>query len=198
MDETETNRLTQLLNAAQGGDADAKQVVWSTIYRELHALAHRQMASERPGKTLQPTALVHEAYMRLLGSAAPEWANRRHFFAAAANVMRQIRVDDARRRKRLKRGGGERPGNLHAGLAVGFEQNPEEILAVDEALERLRAKDSRKAEIVQLRYFAGMTVRETATVLGVSSSTVEKEWRLAKAWLYREFAKGDVHTKGNN
>jgi RNA polymerase sigma factor (TIGR02999 family) len=197
MSESPGNRITQLLDAVHHGDADAHQTLWSLIYNELHTLAQRQMVFEKPGRTLQPTALVHEAYLRLLGNGAAEWANRRHFFAAAANVMRQIRVDDARKRKRLKRGGGDRPGELHEDSGAVFEQDPAEVLAVDEALQHLQEKDPRKAEIVQLRYFAGMTVDETAAALDVSSSTVEKEWRLAKAWLYRELAKGDTHITGD-
>jgi RNA polymerase sigma-70 factor (ECF subfamily) len=197
MSDSPGKQITELLDAASQGDAEAHQTLWSLIYTELHTLAKRQMVSEKPGRTLQPTALVHEAYMRLLGNGAAEWANRRQFFAAAANVMRHIRVDDARMRKRLKRGGGEQPRELIEGLAAVFEQDPTEVLAVDEALKRLQEKDHRKAEIVQLRYFAGMTVDETAAALEVSSSTVEKEWRLAKAWLYRELAKGDTHITGN-
>ncbi len=154
-------------------------------------MAHRQMAAEAAGHTLQPTALVHEAFFRLFGNGELQWSSRRHFFGAAGKAMRDIRVDDARRRNRLKRGGGERPGAL-AEEPPAFDADPSEVLGVHEALGKLEQKDPRKAEVVMLRYFAGLTVDECATALDVSSRTVDKEWRFARTWLHRELAKGDT------
>lgn len=187
--------LTQLLAAAGAGDASAHEKLWSAVYDELHSLAQRQMAAEAAGRTLHPTALVHEAYLRLIGGGDATWASRRHFFAAAAKAMRRIRLDDARRRNRLKRGGGKQREPLGEGPAL-FDDDPAEVLAVDEALSKLERVDHRKAEVVKLRYFAGLTVDETAQALDLGSRTVDKEWRLARAWLYRELRKGDTAAGG--
>lgn len=161
------------------------------VYDELRALAYRQMADEAGPRTLQPTALVHEAYLRLLAGGDGTFENRRHFFFAAARIMRQIRVDDARKRKRLKRGGGDKAGGLKEDPAV-FDDDPAEILAVDEALQRLEAIEPRKAEVVKLRYFAGLSIEECAETLGVSPRSVDNDWYYAKAWLHRELSKGDT------
>jgi RNA polymerase sigma factor (TIGR02999 family) len=170
----------------------------------LHGLARAQLAQEGPGCSLQNTSLVNEAYLRLIGDGHVEWANRRHFFAAAAKAMRRICVDDARRRERLKRGGGQAqpagpadasdrsaraPGTL-LGDPPAPEQDPAEVLAIDEALQKLEQDDPRRAELVMLRYFAGLSIDETAAALGVSARTVDTEWRFAKAWLHRELSKG--------
>ncbi len=184
--------LTELLAAVSDGDPAAQGKLWSAIYGELRRVAQQQMAGETPGRTLQPTALVHEAYFRLFGDKKVQWANRRHFFAAAAEAMRRIRVDDARIRNRLKRGGGEQPGAILDAPAV-FDQDPIEMLAVDEALDRLGQTDARKAQVVKLRYFAGLTVDECAAVLEVSPRTVDKDWAFARAWLHRELSKGDTN-----
>ncbi len=186
-----SNPITQLLAAAGEGDEAAQRQLWAVIYDELRKLAQSQMAAEAAGHTLQPTALVHEAFFRLFGDAEAEWSSRKHFFGAAAKAMRQIRIDDARRRNRLKRGGGERPGVLADEPPV-FDQDPTEVLAVHDALDRLEGEDSRKAEVVMLRYFAGLTEEEAASALGVSRRTVQIEWRLARAWLHRELSKGDT------
>jgi RNA polymerase sigma factor (TIGR02999 family) len=183
--------ITELLDAAARGDVAAHEQLWAAIYGELHRVAQCQLCTEPPGRTLQPTTLVHEAYLRLVGGGNAEWANRRHFFAAAAKAMRAIRIDDARKRRRLKRGGGQRPAPLDESPAV-FDQDPNEVLAVDEALNKLEKKDPRKAEVVMLRYFAGLTRDECADALGISPSTVASEWRVARAWLHRELAKGDT------
>ncbi len=205
-----TNPITQLLAAAGQGDQAAQNQLWSAIYDELHRLAQCQMAGEAHGRTMQPTSLVHEAYLRLIGDEAVQWANRRHFFAAAAKAMRRIRVDDARKRKRLKRGGGRRQvpldeqgvvgkgfpqGVVREGIHApagrgtpGYDPDPAEMLAVDEALSKLEQEDPRKAEVVMLRYFAGLTGDETAQALGLSPRTVDSEWRFAKAWLHRELS----------
>ena len=156
-------------------------------------MARRQMAVEPPGHALQPTALVHEAYLRLFGDNRADWASRQHFFATASKVMRQIRVDDARKRKRIKRGGGQSPVSAEeVGEQPVFEQDPAEVLAVDEALEKLEKLDSRRAQIVTLRYFAGLSVDETASALDISPRTVDGDWQLARAWLHRELSKGDT------
>jgi RNA polymerase sigma factor (TIGR02999 family) len=183
--------LTQLLAAAGQGDEAAHEELWSVVYDELHGLARRQLAQEGPGHSRQPTSLVHEAYIRLTAGENLEWANRRQFFAAAAQAMRRIRIDYARRRKSLKRGGNQQIGPIQETPAV-FDQDPAEVLAIDEALGKLEQEDSRKAEVVILRYFAGLTIEETANTLGLSSRTVDNEWRIARAWFYRELAKGDT------
>jgi len=187
---TSSSPITQLLAAVVRGDDSAAELLWVTIYDELHSLAQRQMANEAPGGTLQPTSLVHEAYLRLLGGEDVYWKNRRHFFAAAAKAMRQIRIDDARKRKRLKRGNGQKPVVLQEGPPV-FDQDPTEVLAIDEALHKLRATDPRKAELVALRYFAGLTMDETAHAMELPARTMDREWSFARAWLHRELSKGD-------
>ncbi len=184
--------ITKLLASVTRGDLRAQRRLWSVIYDELHGMARSQMAKEAGARTLQPTALLHEAYFRLFGDNDIEWDNRNHFFATAAKVMRQIRIDDARGRKRIKRGGGQRAGELCDDPPV-WDQDPAEVLAIGEAIERLEQTDPRKAEIVNLRYFAGMTETETATALGVSRRTVQIDWRLARAWLHRELSKGDTN-----
>ncbi len=191
METTPGESITQLLGAIEEGDASAREQLWSAVYSELRALAQHQMAAERPGHTLQPTALVHEVFIRLFGDRDTHWANRRHFFVAAAQGMRQICIDDARKRKRLKRGGGWQRANVEENPPI-FEQDPAEVLAIDEALEGLRKIDARKTEVVMLRYFAGLTIDETAAVLGISPRSVDVTWRVAKAWLHRELSKGDT------
>lgn len=184
--------ITLLLNQMAIGDAAATQALLNWLYGELRGLAHCQVAGQVPHPTLQATAVVHEAYLRLFGRAKTvEWANRRQFFAAAAQVMRQIRIDDARRRKRLKRGGGRRaePLEMEPGIC---DKDPGDVLAVHEALEGLEAADPRKAELVRLRYFAGLTEQETADVMELSRRTVQMEWRIARAWLHRALSKGDT------
>ncbi len=179
-----TGPVTQLLAAAGRGEPGAHERLWNAIYEELHTVARRQMALEPPGWTLQPTALIHEAYLRLFGKDAEGWANRQHFFAAAARSMRQIRVDYARKRNSAKRAVGARAqgGNDDR---VSFDDDPTEILAIDEALKHLEAERPRLAEVVVLRFFAGLTIDEAAEALEVSPRTVDADWRLAKAWLHR-------------
>jgi len=191
MHESAANPITRLLVKAKGGDEPARRQLWSAIHDELRAMARRQMAEEGPGHTLQPTALVHEVYFRLFGANQGEWNDRRHFFGAAARAMRQIRVDDARKRGRLKRGGDrarERLGDVQA----LFDHDPLETLAVSEALDKLEAEDPRQAEVVMMRYFAGLTEEETAGALGVSRRTVQNDWHLARVWLHRELSRGDT------
>ncbi len=181
--------VTELLDAVGHGDDGALERLWSLVYDELHRVAKHQMAGERPGRTLQTTGLVNEAYLRLVGNDNVRWNNRRHFFAAAAKAMRQIRIDDARRRNRLKRGGAtkRRSDVAMEGLAT-FDQDSVEVLAVDEALRKFEQTDPRKAEVVMLRYFAGLNREEIAQALDVSASAVDKDWRFARTWLYRELS----------
>jgi RNA polymerase sigma factor (TIGR02999 family) len=154
-------------------------------------LARKQMGLERPGQTLQPTGLVHEAFLKLMGAGADRrWDNRWHFYAAAAEAMRHILVDAARRHRRLKRGGGRRRVDLDD-LRVGVEQSPEDLLAVDEALTRFASQHPEKAELVKLRYFGGLTIDEAAKALGISAATAERHWAFARAWLYRSIAGND-------
>lgn len=197
MSASDSESVTQLLVAAGDGDARANSRLWSRVYDELRRLARRQLADEGRDCLLESTSLVHEAFLRLVGDEPIEWANRRHFFAAAARAMRHIRVDDARKRGRIKRGGGQRPDSL-PGEPTASEQDPLEALAIDESLKKLEQAAPRQAEIVMLRYFAGLSVDETAQVLGISPRTVAYEWRFARAWLHRELARGDsrVETQG--
>ena len=183
--------ITELLAAVGEGAPDAGSRLWSRVYDELHAMARQQMVKEPSGQTLQPTALVHEAYLRLIAGEPPDWENRRHFFGAAARAMRRIRVDAARRRLRSKRGGG-RQRVPFSDLELTFDQDSASLLAIDEVLRRLEARDPRQAEVVLLRYFAGLSVEETARTLRVSPTTVEGDWRYARAWLHRELSRGDT------
>jgi RNA polymerase sigma factor (TIGR02999 family) len=181
MPEKTRSQVTAVLHAAQAGDRDAAARLLSLVYDELHELARAQMARLPPGQTLQPTALVNEVYLRLLGKSEQRLESRKHFFCTAAQAMRHMLVDQARRKARVKHGGGRRRVELH-GLAV--EGPPaDEVLALHEALGELEREDPLKAQIVQLRYFAGMTMKETADVLGLSERTAHRHWRFIKAWL---------------
>jgi RNA polymerase sigma factor (TIGR02999 family) len=165
-----------------GDQAQAAADLLPVLYAELRRLAGALTAQRAPGQTLTPTALVHEAYLRLVRNQDPGWQSRRHFFGAAAQAMREILIEQARRKGRLKRGGRRRRVELSEGLAW-IEPPADDILALDEALGRLQAEDARLAEIVLLRYFSGLSVEETARVLGVSVSTLTRDWRFARAWL---------------
>ena len=179
------NEVTQLLNAAGEGDPQAAGELLSLVYDELRRVAASKMARESPGQTLQPTALVHEAYLRVAGDPDSRWAGRPHFFHAAARAMRDILVEQFRRKSSLKRGGGHRKIAVeHAEIAI--ESPSEDLLALEEALQRLEREQPDQAEIVMLRYFAGLSAQETADVLGVSLSSVERKWRFIRAWLRRE------------
>jgi RNA polymerase sigma-70 factor, ECF subfamily len=176
--------VTQLLGDWSGGDKGALEKLIPLVQPELHRLAHHYMSRERAGHTFQTTALLDEAYLLLVGNKKPSWQNRTHFVAAAAQLMRRIMVDHARERRSLKRGGGALKVTLDEAALV-TETRSEELLALDEALEKLAAQDPRKSQIVELRYFGGLTVEETAEFLKQSQRTVEREWNMAKAWLYR-------------
>ena len=187
--------ITVLLDAAAQGDAGARDKLWSTVYEEVHRLAQAQLGREGPGCSLQATALVNEAYLRLIGDGRVKWSSRRHFFGAAAKAMRRILVDHAYRRGRLKRGGDRtREPLLEEPPARG--EDPLRLLAINEALERLEQDDPARAEVVMMRYFAGLSVDETAAALGVSPRTVDAWWRFARAWLRRELSKGDTTLYG--
>jgi RNA polymerase sigma factor (TIGR02999 family) len=181
--------VTQLLAAWGSGDKAAFDKLLPLVHAELRRIAQRQMRQERPGHTLQATALVNEAYLKLAGDQGLEWRDRAHFFAVCAQVMRHILIDHARSRGREKRGGGAIQVSLNDALVVEDEQTTD-ILALNEALSALEQMDAQKARIVELRYFAGLTVEETAAVLNTSPRTVRREWRRAKAWLYRMMAEG--------
>jgi RNA polymerase sigma-70 factor (ECF subfamily) len=176
--------VTQLLKDWSGGDEGALGKLIPLVQPELHRLAQRYMSRERGGHTLQTTALLNEAYLRLVDDPTRNWQNRTHFVAATAQLMRRIMVDHAREHRSLKRGGGALKVSLDD-TALVTETRSKELLALDEALERLAAQDPRKSKIVELRYFGGLTVEETAAFLKLSDRTVKREWRMAKVWLYR-------------
>jgi RNA polymerase sigma factor (TIGR02999 family) len=176
--------VTQLLADWSDGDEGALDKLIPLVQPELHRLAHHYMSRERTGHTLQTTALLNEAYLQLVDDSTRNWQNRTHFMAAAAQLMRRIMVDHARERGSLKRGGGALRVTLDDAALV-TEKRSEELLALDEALERLTAQDPRKSRIVELRYFGGLTEEETAAFLKLSDRTVRREWRMARTWLYR-------------
>ena len=182
----EANELSQLLDAWTSGDPAARDQLVSIVYDELRRLAHRQMRREREGHVLQTTALVNEACLRLLGLDRMQWRDRSHFFAMAATLMRRVLVDDARQRDRQKRGGQATMVALDE-QAVAPERSVD-VIALDEALERLAALDARQAKVVELRFFGGLSVEETAGVLAVSPASVKRDWASAKLWLFRELA----------
>jgi len=182
--------LTRILDETNRGDRLAADRLFAAVYEELRRLAARKLAKERPGQTLQPTALVHEAYARLLGNVQPSWENRRHFFAAAAEVMRRILVEAARRKARVRHGGGRQRCELDESDAVVLPRSID-LVALDEALEKLTRDDPVKARLVQLRYFAGLTVEEAGEILGISRATADRYWHFARAWLFNEIRKGD-------
>jgi RNA polymerase sigma-70 factor, ECF subfamily len=177
--------VTQLLGDWSGGDAGALEKLIPLVQPELHRLAHHYMSRERAGHTLQTTALLNEAYLQLTDKTQPAWQNRTHFMAVAAQLMRRIMVDHARTRHALKRGAGAIRVTLDEAALV-TEERAEELLALDEALEKLAKFDRRRCEIVEMRYFGGLTVEEIAGVLKVHPNTVMRDWKAAKAWLYAE------------
>jgi RNA polymerase sigma factor (TIGR02999 family) len=177
--------VTAILRAVEAGDAKASGELLPIVYEELRQLARSLMAKTPPGNTLQPTALVHEAYLRLVGREDPGWNGRGHFFGAAAQAMRHILVEQARRKARHKHGGDRKRLDVDE-IDIPIEMPAEDMIALDEALERLRARDARKAEVVTLRYFAGLTIEETAKVLNVTGRTVERDWRFARALLNQQ------------
>ena len=178
------NDFSDILSAIEQGDPHASEKLLPLVYDELRQLAVQKLAHEQPGQTLQATALVHEAYLRLVGgNQAQDWQGRRHFFAAAAEAMRRILIDRARHKQTRKAGGGRRRLDLDDIEPALEEENGDRLLALDEALRQLEADDPRKAELVKLRFFAGLTAEQAAAALGLSTSTVEKDWAYARSWL---------------
>jgi RNA polymerase sigma factor (TIGR02999 family) len=176
--------VTELLLAWGSGDTDAMQRLAPLVYQELHRLAHLHMSKERDGHTLQTSALVNEAYLKLIDVRRIRWKNRGHFFAMAGRLMRRILVDFARKRRFLKRGGAAEHVDFDENLLVSSRQSPD-LVTIDDALNALASVDARKVQVVEMRYFAGLEVREIAEALNVSPETVRRDWRLAKAWLRR-------------
>jgi RNA polymerase sigma factor (TIGR02999 family) len=188
MTETSTHEVTQLLIEWSKGDKAALNRLMPLIYEELRRLAHRYMSRERPGHTLQTTALVNEAYVRLINRKNIHWRDRTHFFAIAAQLMRSILVDHARSHAYAKRGGGARKLTLDEAI-LGSQERAAEVVALDDALKGLGKIDPQQSRVVELRFFGGLTIEETAKVLGSSPATIKREWNSAKAWLYREMNK---------
>jgi RNA polymerase sigma factor (TIGR02999 family) len=179
------NQVTRILSAIERGDPHAAEQLLPLVYDELRRLAAQKLAQEKPGQTLEATALVHEAYLRLVAvEKAQRWNSRGHFFAAAAEAMRRILVEKARRRGRLKRGGDRQRVDLDA-ARLSAKEVPDDLLALDEALAELTWQHPEKAELVKLRYFAGLSVSEAAQVLAIATSTADRYWTYARAWLYR-------------
>ena len=182
--------VTRIINAIQQGDKRAADKLLPLVYQELRQLAAQKMSHEPPGQTLQATALVHEAYLRLIGAEDQNWAGRTHFFCAAAEAMRRILIDNARKKKRLKRGGDRKRVTLDdAEFAV--EAPSDDLIALDEALEKLASIDKIKADLVKLRYFAGLTIEQVAELVGISQTTAKRHWRYTRAWLYREITNSE-------
>jgi RNA polymerase sigma factor (TIGR02999 family) len=184
------NDVTQILQAVQKGDPKAADELLPLVYDELRKLAAAKMAREAAGHTLQPTALVHEAWLRLVGDQDKEWAGRAHFFGAAAEAMRRILIDKARRRRAVRHGGEQQRVDLEE-LELACPLPDDQLLAVDEALDKLASAHPRQAELVKLRYFVGMTVQEAAQVLGISPDTAKDDSAHARAWLFREITKSN-------
>ncbi len=184
------SEVTRIITSIQQGNAQAADELLPLVYQELRRLAAQWMKQEKPGQTLQATALVHEAYIRLVGSENQNWDGRGHFFAAAAEAMRRILIENARRKKRLKHGGGHQRVELKdADLAI--EAPSDDLIALDEALEKLSRKDQVKSDLVKLRYFAGITLVQAANILKLSQRTAKRHWAYARAWLYREITRGE-------
>jgi RNA polymerase sigma factor (TIGR02999 family) len=183
--------VTRILNAIEGGDTRAVDKLFPAVYNELRKLAAQKMSGEAPGHTLQATALVHEAYLRLVGMAGQSWSSRTHFFATAAEAMRRILVENMRRKHSLKRGGKRQKAEL-AEDVLTFDGPSEDIIALDEALTRLAEHEPAIVELVKLRYFAGLTLGQAAELLGMSRRTATRNWTFARTWLYEQITKQDT------
>ena len=177
--------LTRILEAAEKGDPNAADQLLPLVYDELRKLAAAKLTQEQPGQTLQPTALVHEAWLRLIGSGDEQWNGRAHFFGAAAEAMRRILIENARRKKALRHGGGLAKLDIYE-MEIASPEKDEEALAVDEVLEKLAGENKPMAELVKLRYFVGLTAEEAAEILGISIRTADRWWSYSRAWLYQE------------
>jgi RNA polymerase sigma factor (TIGR02999 family) len=183
-----SRQVTMLLSRLREGDKRALDRLMPLVHDELRALARRAMRGERAGHTLQPTALAHEAYLRLVDLREIDWRDRAHFFAVAAGIMRRLLIDHARKRRAARRGGDPRRVPLEDELVVAHDR-PEELIELDEAMARLRALDPRQEQVVEMRFFGGLSVEETAVVLGVSPRTVKRDWQVARAWLRAELGR---------
>jgi RNA polymerase sigma factor (TIGR02999 family) len=185
---TDPSPVSRILNEIERGECQASNELLPLVYDELRRLATHRLSQEPAGQTLQPTALVHEAYVRLVGNDAPQqWDSRGHFFAAAAESMRRILVDNARRKRSQKHGGEHQRVDIDLGQIDG-ESALDDLVSLDEALNKLAEKDQRKAKLVELRFFSGLTIRQAAQVLDVSVATAERDWTFARAWLHREIS----------
>ena len=193
MADATTSKTTELLRAWANGDRQALSALVPRVYGELRRLAGRCLRGERPGQSLQVTDLVHEAYLHLADASRLDWQHRSHFFAVSATLMRRILVDRARRRMSAKRGGRPAEFDIERAADVSIQRSAE-LIALDDALNSLAEADPRKARIIELRYFAGLEVKETAAVLGVSPETVMRDWKIAKAWLLKELSVSDAGT----
>ncbi len=183
--------VTRLLEAADRGEADAREQLLNLIYAELHRMAELRLANEQPGQTLQPTALVHDAWLQLVGGEQPSrFNNRAHFFSAAALAMRRILIDRARRRRAEKRGGGAEILDLDS-IELAATTSDTALLRIDDALEKLAREDPASAEVVRLRFFVGMKIEEAAEALGISERTAKRYWQFARAWLYEELRRNE-------
>ena len=187
MSSSASPNATQILAELKAGDANATERLFPLVYREFRAMAARYLRNERVDHTLEPTALVHEAYLKMIDQNRIDWQGRTHFFAVAAQAMRRVLIDHARQHRRQKRGGGRQKIMLDESLAIS-PKRAEELVALDEALDRLAGLDQRQAKVVEMRFFGGMKVEEVAKVLEVSKRTVEGDWTMAKAWLKRELS----------
>jgi len=185
------SQVTKLLQGWRGGDRNDLEALLPLVYDELRRLAHYHLKNERPGHTLQTTALVHEAYFRLVGQELPEWESRAHFFAIAAQLMRQILVDYARRRRASKRGSGVCMLTLDDALALSRRKDVD-VIALDDALNTLAELDPRQSRVVELRFFAGLSLEETSEVMGIATATVQRDWTMARAWLHREISRRET------
>lgn len=194
----DTEEVTELLLRWTRGDQDALDRLFPLVYEECCRIAALQLRKERPDHTLSPTALVHELYLRLVDQRRTDWKNRAQFFGIAAHLMRRVLVDHARNRSALKRGGGRVQVNLPLNVQDSQETAAADVLALDEALDRLGERDPDQRRLVELRFFAGLTVEETAVVLGRSPRTVKREWQLARAWLFRELRADDRPRQGSH
>ncbi len=185
------SEVTRILSAIDQGDVQSAEHLLPVVYDELRKLAAQKLAQEKPGQTLQATALVHDAYLRLVGAEhAQRWDSRGHFFAAAAEAMRRILLNRARDKKRVKRGGERRRVDLDQ-IEIALDTNDEQLIALDEALSALAAEDADAARLVNLRFFAGLTLKDAAASLGLAPRTAERQWAYARAWLYARLRQGD-------
>lgn len=184
------SEITVILNRVEAGDDHAAAQLMPLVYEELRKLAAHKMANEAAGHTLQPTALVHEAWLRLVGTANPRFANRAHFFGAAAEAMRRILIEKARRRRAIRHGGGQQRIDLED-VDVAAPAEDDQLLAVNDALDKLAAQNKLEAELVKLRYFVGLTLEDAAEILGISARTADNYWAHARAWLFRELKSRD-------